>query len=316
MKIGQMPALSDSTRGMVYGLIAMLAFSQTLTATRIAVQHLDPVLIGLGRVLLAALPAALLLLWDGRPRPTREQLFSLTLVCFGVTLVFPLLSAWGMGRLPASHGAVLIALLPLSTAVAARFRTRERPSVEFWITALAGTSLVIGFALTQGAGSLQAGDVALLVAVMAGGLGYAEGGALARQMGGWRVICWALVLSAPFAFGAVAVFAEFPVAETPLSVWAAFAYVAMVSQFLGFFLWYQALAIGGVARVSQLQLLMPFFTLLGAWVLLGEVEALSLRYLLFAGMVVLLVALNRRAPIANAVNEDERSGSPLPETEK
>lgn len=316
MRISNMPALSDSIRGTVYGFIAMLAFSQTLTATRIAVLHLDPVLIGLGRVVLAALPAALLLLWDGRPRPTREQLCSLAMVSFGVTLVFPLLSAWGMERLPASHGAVLIALLPLSTAVAARFRTRERPSVEFWITALAGTLLVIGFALSQGAGSLRAGDIALLIAVLAGGLGYAEGGNLARQIGGWRVICWALVLSAPLALAAVLIFADFPVSGTPVSAWAALAYVAMISQFLGFFLWYQALAIGGVARVSQLQLMMPFFTLLGAWVLLGESQALSLHYLLFAAAVVSIVALNRRAPIADAANTDERFRSIIPSSEE
>ncbi len=284
-------------RGLLFGLIGMLAFSQTLPATRLAVLHLDPLLVGLGRVCLAALPALLLLRLFPGPAPSWFQWRRLGLVSLGVVLAFPLLSAWGMRGLPAAHGAILIALLPLATAVAARFRAGERPSPLFWVTALAGTALVAGFALGQGGGALQPGDLALLAAIVMGGIGYAEGGRLAAEMGGWRVICRALVLGAPVALILVLATASLPAAPVPASAWLALAYLALVSQLLGFFAWYQGLALGGVARISQLQLLMPFFALLGAAVLLGE-PMVAGDYL-FAAAVSVVILLNRRTAVVH-----------------
>lgn len=290
--------LGDSRRGLLYGLLGMLMFSQTLPMTRLAVTHLDPLLVGLGRVCLAALPALLLLRLFPAPALSGRQWRGIAVVAFGVVLAFPLLSAWGMQELPAAHGAILIALLPLATALAARFRTRERPSALFWLTALAGTLLVAGFALSRGGGALQGGDLLLLAAIVLGGIGYAEGGRIAAEIGGWRVICWALVLGSPVALLMILVAAPLPVEPVPWRAWVSLGYLALFSQLLGFFVWYQGLALGGVARVSQLQLLMPFFTLLGAAALLGEAME-PVDYLL-AGAVSVIVLINRKTAVARA----------------
>ncbi len=286
------------TRGLLLGFIGMLGFSQTLVATRIALTHLDPTLVGLGRVCVAALPAALFLVLYGSPRLNHRQWRSLAAVVLGVGLGFPLFSALSMRELSASAGSVLIAILPLVTAVVSRFISNERPSWGFWFTAFIGALLVASFALRQGDGQLPAGSISLLLAALLAGLGYAEGGRLAREIGGWRVICWGVVLAAPVALLIVVLFAELPTAAVPLSAYLSFAYVALISQLFGFFAWYQGLALAGISRVSQLQLLMPFLGLLGAALLLDE--PLSLEYFLFAGAVISIVSLSRHMKVGIA----------------
>src|SRR4051812_34605550 len=125
---GPAPARNRETAGMWFGLLGVLGFSLTLPATRNAVAYLDPTLVGLGRALVAALPAALLLWGTHQPRPTGAQWRSLVIVGAGVILGFPLLSAWAMGHLPAAHGAIILGLLPLATALAGTLRAGERPS--------------------------------------------------------------------------------------------------------------------------------------------------------------------------------------------
>jgi drug/metabolite transporter (DMT)-like permease len=285
----------DETLGLVYGFLGVAAFSLTLPATRLAVADLDPLVVALGRCVLAAIPAAALLLLARAPTPARADLKPLALVIAGVIVGFPVLTAVAMRDVPATHGAVVLGVLPLATALAAAIRGGERPSAGFWIAALAGSALVVAYALWQGAGSLHLADLALLGAVALGALGYAEGGRLARTMGAWQVICWALVLSLPLLVPPLAwAIAKHGVTASP-PAWAGFAYVALVSQFLGFFPWYKGLAIGGVARVGQLQLLQPFLTLVASWALLGE--RLTLPMLAFAAAVVATVAIGRRMPV-------------------
>lgn len=288
---------ATEVRGVLYGLLAVLAFSLTLPATRVAVSALDPVFVGLGRSVVAALIALLLLLLI-RPRfPTRPEWRGLVIVAAGVIVGFPLLTAWAMERVPAAHGAILLGVLPLATAAAGALRAGERPSVAFWITAMLGSILVVGFALLSGAGKPAPADFALLGAVLAAALGYAEGGRLAQTLGGWQVICWALILAAPFLVVPVLLFSPSQLAATsvPAGSWIAFAYVALVSQLFGFFLWYHALAVGGIARVSQMQLLQPFFTLFAAGLWFGE--RITSLMIVFVIAVVLVVAIGRKMPV-------------------
>jgi drug/metabolite transporter (DMT)-like permease len=63
-------------------------------------------------------------------------------------------------------------------------------------------------------------------------------------------------------------------------------------MFLGFFFWYEGLAIGGIARVSQVQLIQPFCTLIAASILLGD--SLTLMNIIFAVLVVSTVMLGKR----------------------
>ncbi|HET7077730.1 MAG TPA: DMT family transporter [Chloroflexia bacterium] len=300
------------TRGLAYGFLGVLAFSLTLPATRVAVAYFDPTAVGLGRALVAAGLAALLLLFTRQPWPSRAQWRSLVIVATGVILGFPLLSAWAMSRLPAAHGAVILGLLPLATALAGALRAGERPSRGFWVAGVAGSATVVAFAVSMGAGDIQPADLALFAAVLAAALGYAEGGRLARELGGWQVISWALVLAAPFI--AVPVFLALgnSAPAAPWTAWFSFGYVAVVSQFLGFFAWYRGLALGGVARVSQLQLLQPFLTLLASALLLGE--QITLLMVGAALLVLVTVALGRKAAIVRPAAPPPAAPAPLAET--
>lgn len=281
--------------GMALGLLGVVIFSLTLPMTRIVVQELHPLLNGLGRALVAAIPAAALLLWRREKWPTWQQIKGLSLVALGVILGFPVFSAWAMQTVPASHGALVNGLQPLCVAVYAAWLSHERPSKAFWACAALGSVLVLTYAMIMGAGQIQAGDLLMLAAIAVGGLGYAEGGRLAREMGGWQVICWALVLASPLLLGPVVYLALQHQGEVSSKTWWAFGYVSLFSQFIGFFAWYAGLALGGIARVSQVQLLQIFFTIAFSALFFGEqVEPITW---VFATGVILTVVLGRRTRV-------------------
>ncbi|MBQ5948112.1 DMT family transporter [Massilia sp. ST3] len=288
----------DETRGMLLGLAGVAIFSLTIPFTRMAVAELDPLFVALGRALGAAVLAAGWLCWKRVPRPSRAALWQLALVIVGCIVGFPLLTSLALRTLPASHGALLVGVLPLATALYAALRGYERPSQGFWVLALFGAGLVIAFALAQGGGALHLADLLVLAAVPMAAMGYAEGGRLARTMGGPEVICWALVLSVPVLLPMVLWLCAPQLAvldEVGPRAWTAFGYVTLGSTFTGFFFWYRGLALGGVARVGQVQLLQPFLSLLGAAMLLGE--ALTFTNCLFALAVVATVFAARRMQV-------------------
>ncbi len=283
------------TRGLMYGLLGVIGFSLTLPATKIAVSFFHPVFVGLGRALVAAVLAAMLLLIRRERFPNWAETKSLIIVSLGVIVGFPLLSAWAMERVPATHGAIVLALLPLATAGAATFFAGERPSRSFWLASVIGSMTVLAYAIYSGVGHLQLADLALAGAVVSAAIGYAEGGKLARTLGGWQVISWALLLAAPFLLYPVARELPADIWAAPTKVWLSFGYVSVISQFVGFFAWYRGLALGGVAKVSQTQYLQPFFTILASAVLVGE--SISLVSILAAVIVIAAVAKGKKAPV-------------------
>ena len=296
------PSADRQLRGFAFGLLAVLCFSITLPATRVAVASLDPFLVGLGRELVAACFAAPLLYFTRQPRPSPSQLRRLGVVVLGLVIGFPTLSAWAMQRVDSSHGAVVLGLLPLGTAVASFLRAHERPSIGFWCASAVGSFTVIAYSLAAGGGSFRSADWALLAAVVCTSFGYAEGGRLGREIGGWQVICWAVVLGAPLQIPAVAFLVwQHGLAATPAS-WAGFAYVSIVSAFLAFFAWYHGLAIGGVARVGQVQLLQPFFTMAFAAAFLGE--RFGLGAIIAATIVALSIFVGRKTKIVSRYSSE------------
>ncbi len=302
---------SDATLGALLGLIGVAVFSLTLPMTRLALQSFNPVTVSLGRSVIAAFVALPVLMLTRAPRPNRVQLRGLVVVSLGVIVGFPLFSAIAMQYVPASHGAVLNGVLPLMTAMWAAVLLGERPSRAFWLWAVLGSSLVIGFAAWRGLGG-DAGiaDAAMLVALVLCGLGYAEGGRLSQQLGGWQTICWALVISFPVlavAVGISLVVAP-PTAIVPVAI-LGMAYVSFGSMLLGFFAWYSGLALGGVARVGQLQLTQVFMTLAAAALFFGETVPPA--SWLFAVGVVGCVAAGRRATVAAPRREPTAGGALL-----
>ena len=242
----------------------------TLPATRVAVEQLEPSFVGVGRTVVAGVLAAVFLAASRQPRPTRDQVRRLWRVVAGVVIGFPLLTALALHSLPAAHSAVIIGLLPAATAVAAVLVGGERPTPAFWLASSAGLVAVLVFAAAQGAGVPSAADGLVLLAVAAAALGYAEGGKLGREIGGWQTICWALVLALPLTVPATALIVAQSTPAGDATTWSAFAYVSLVSQLLGFFAWYAALARGGTARIGQIQLSQPVMTLIWSALLLGE----------------------------------------------
>lgn len=276
----------------MFGFIGVVSFSLTLPATRLAVAGLDPVFVGLGRAVVAAILAAVVLAAHRAPWPGWALLPRLALVAGGVVVGFPLFSAWAMQSAPAAHGAVVIGLLPLATALAGAWIAHERPSRVFWLSATFGSAVVAGFALWHGGGAPHPADGLLVLAVASAAIGYAEGGRLARTLGSWQVICWALVLSAPLVAVPTAFAADGRLLTAPVSAWAGFAYVSVVSMFLGFFAWYRGLALGGIAAVGQVQLIQPFLTIFASAWLLGE--RIDTATILAAALVIAAIAVGRR----------------------
>jgi drug/metabolite transporter (DMT)-like permease len=290
--------LNSENIGLIYGFLGVFGFSLTLPATRAAVLDLDPLFVGLGRGLVAAILAAFTLWFTHQPIPSKQQFRSLLVVGLGVVLGFPVLSAWAMQQVPAAHGAVVLGLLPLATAIAGVLRAGDRPDVTFWIASIVGSATVVGFGIISGAGQLQPADLALFCSVIAAAFGYAEGGRLAKILGGWQVISWALVIVAPFeVLPTIFVVLKQELIASPIA-WLGFAYVSIFSQFIAFFAWYHGMAIGGVARVGQIQLFQPFLTLLASAFLLGEtVKPIAL---VTACLVVASVAAGKKASIKRA----------------
>lgn len=280
---------------MLLGTVGVAIFSLTLPFTRMAVAELDPVLVALGRAVVAAAGSAILLWWLGAPRPTSSQVRALLITALGVVVGFPVFTSLAMRYVPASHGAIVIGILPLATALFGALRFGERPSVGFWIAALVGSGLVVGFALWQGGGQFHMADLALFAAVIAAAMGYAEGARLSQTMGGQQVISWALVLSMPLLLPITLWLGWTHGISASPKAWIGFVYVSLFSMFIGFFFWYKGLALGGIARVGQVQLVQPFLTLIGAALILGE--ALDARNFLFAIAVIAVVAIGRRMGI-------------------
>lgn len=280
---------------MLLGFIGVAAFSLTLPVTRLVVEHFSPAFIGFGRAFVAGTAALAYVLVTRTPVPSRRYLPGLMVVAGGVVFGFPLLSAWAMVYVPASHGAVMLGILPLATALAGALIARERPSVGFWVVGATGTAAVLVFALLRSAGEIHLADLALLGAVAAAAIGYAEGGRLSRSLGGWPVICWSLIFSLPLlAIPAAVEFLRLDF-SAPASTWIGFLYLSLVSQFLGFLFWYRGLALGGIARVSQVQLLQIFLTLFASALLLNEV--VDATTIAFAVFVVGTVAVSRKMPV-------------------
>ena len=291
-----MTALSRENQGLLLGLLGVTMLSVTLPATRLAVAELDPLLVGLARAVIPAIPAGILLLILRQPRPTRAEIGSLLIASTGIVFGFPILMTMAMETLPSAHGAVVIGIMPLATAAVGAIVSGDRPSAGFWLCGIAGSAAVVIYALIDGAGELAWADLLLVVAILTASLGYAVGGQAAKRLGGWQTICWIMVLALPLSAALVPVIGpELPTGPVSNDAWFGLLYVVFGSQFLSFFAWYRGLALGGVTRVSQLLLLQPCITLVFAAWIAGEV--LGWLEIGFTVLIVAIVAVGRRMPI-------------------
>ncbi|MEM5426671.1 MULTISPECIES: DMT family transporter [Paraburkholderia] len=262
--------LDSTTDGWLCGLAGVLIFSGSLPATRLAVLGFAPVFLTSVRATIAGMISVLLLLALRAARPARAEVWPLVIVALGVVVGFPLLTALALQHVSSAHAIVFVGLLPLATAVFGVLRAGERPQPAFWIFSAAGSAAVVAFALRHGIDASPLGDALMLGAIIVCGLGYAEGARLSRRLGGWQVICWALVISLPVMAPLAWWLRPASFAAVGAASWWGLAYVSLFSMLIGFVFWYRGLALGGIAGVGQLQLLQPFFGFVLAALLLHE----------------------------------------------
>jgi len=291
---------NKEVRGLWLGLLGVTIFALTLPMTRLAVgtpesPQMSGVFIALGRAVVAAALSAVFLLATRAPWPKREEWMPLVLTSAGVVFGFPLLTSIAMRHVQAVHASVIVGVLPLATAAVGALLHRQRPSPAFWVCAVAGSALVVAFAMLKagGTGGLHLADLLLLGAMVCAAVGYGYGARLSQRMRAEHVICWALVMALPLTLP-LSVLSR-PQAALPASAWWGFAYVAVFSMWIGFFAWYRGLALGGTVRVSQVQLVQPFLSMLFAVPLLGErLDAMTLA---FALAVIATVFIGKKMPV-------------------
>lgn len=299
-------ALSPQTRGMFLGLLAMVLFGLTLPMTRVAIgssdtPQLSPWFVTFGRAVVAAVLSIAMLLFTRSPWPKRAQWRPLVVAALGNAIGYPLLLAFALRSVTASHAAVITALLPLATAVVAAWTYRQRANFGFWACAALGTLLVIAYSLLR---SSQAhlgfrpewADVLLVAAVLVASVGYVQGALITPDLGAERVICWVMVISLPLTIPGALL--SWPTRAVSAAAWIGFAYLGLFSMWIAFFAWYRGLALGGAVRVSQVQLLQPFFAMLFSIPILGErLDALTIG---FGIAVVFTVYLGKRIPASTS----------------
>ncbi|MEG2040218.1 MAG: DMT family transporter [Hafnia sp.] len=284
----------SSVSGWVNGLLGVVIFSGSLPATRVAVLDMDPFFLTFIRASIAGILAVMLIFGFREKRPHASNLIPLVIVALGVVIGFPLLTAMALQHVTSAHSIVFLGLLPLTTATFGVLRGGERPKLAFWIFSVIGSLLVMGFALSQGASVSLTGDLLMLSAVIACGLGYAEGAKLTRVLGGWQVISWALIISLPFMLIASLLTMPATFSGIGTSAWVSLGYVSIFSMLIGFIFWYKGLAIGGIAAVGQLQLLQPFFGLGLSATLLHETVS-PLMVLITLGVILCVIGSRKFA---------------------
>jgi drug/metabolite transporter (DMT)-like permease len=288
-----MPAHSQREQlGLLLGFVGMAIFGGTLPATRLAVSAIDPIALTAIRAAIAGVCSLALLIALRRPLPPRALWPQLVIAMLCVAVLFPLFMAFGMQTVDASHGGVVLGVLPIATALMAVMITHERPRPLFWIASLAGAALVIAFALRQGGGAMSGGDLLLFAAVAVSAIGYAFSGRLTSSMPGWEVISWVLIIALPISIPASLLTMPADIAQIPAKPLLGLFYVALFSQWIGFFAWNAGMAMGGIARVSQVQLLQPFVTFGLAALFNGE--TITWQTVAFAAAVVATVAISTR----------------------
>lgn len=266
--------------------------------TKIALRSFTPIFAATGRAAAASALAVTVLVCTRSRRPTRTEWQGLIFVAAGIVIGFPMLTAFALRHTESSHGSVVNGLLPLATAGMAYLRVGERPSLKYWACSALGFGAVVAYVVHTSGASVHQADVLLVLAVFGAAVGYTEGAILTRELGGWQVICWALLLAAPLTWTLAIIDATQHPLRASTGQWLAFTYTACGSMFLGFFVWYRGLARAGIAKAGQLQLAQPALSILWGWPLLGE--QLTIAAMITIVVVFLSVAIGRNAVVLRA----------------
>jgi drug/metabolite transporter (DMT)-like permease len=265
--------------GLVWAFVGVLIFSFSVPMTKVAVGGFSPYLTAMGRAVIAGVLAVVVLVVRRVPFPDRSVRTPLVFTMVGAVFGWPILLALALERTTSAHVAVIASFMPLTTALFAVLRTHERVSAQFWYAAASGTAALVLFAVTQGgaAGGDLVADLLVVAAVLASSWCYVEGAAVSRVMPGWQVISWVVALALPITLPAsVVLWVRTSASYDPTAMqWACLVGIGVFSMYLGFFAWYQGLALAGTAYGSQVQQLQALLTLLWSALLLGETVSVA-----------------------------------------
>ncbi|MDB0048438.1 DMT family transporter [Pseudomonadota bacterium] len=287
--------LSIETKGMLIGFVGISIFSLTLPFTQMAVNEMSPFFVAFARASIAGICALILLIFTKSKFPNKIQIRRLIIIVIGVIYGFPIFTSIAMKTLPSSHSGIVLGILPLAMSLFAAIKYKEKPSSSFWMISIFGTFIVISYTFIDNNGSLMIEDLWLLFAILFAAIGYSEGGTLAKEMGSIGVISWALVISLPINLFASYLFYEINYTSISFQAIISLTYVGLFSMFIGFFFWYKGIAIGGISRVGQVQLIQPFLTIVGAYFLTNE--KITTLNILFAFMVLIVIIIGRKTKI-------------------
>jgi drug/metabolite transporter (DMT)-like permease len=294
--------LNNENKGFIFGFFGILIFSLTPPATKIALgfdnNALSPEFITFGRSALAGILSLMYLFFFKKKIPNIKYIFNILIIAISLTFGFPLFLSLGLIHSTSTHAAVILTLMPLLTAVFASFYFKQKASLGFWICSIIGCIVVVIYTLVRGRTDdgvieLSYADILFFISVIAGAIGYIFGAKLTKIMGSVDVISWALTFALPFHL--VLAIYYFPTKEIPMISWLGFLYVALFSQWIGFFAWYKGLDIGGPVRVSQIQLLMPFLTFIFSIILLKE--TLDSFTIFFSIAVIIIIYISKKTNI-------------------
>lgn len=282
----------------VLGIIGIAIFGGTLPVTKLALNDFDPWFLTFFRAFIASVCAIIFLMATSRKFAHSRNP---TIFISGVLLIFgfPGFLALGLQTVPASHAGVIIGFLPLATAVIATLIAGEKQSALFWVFSILGAFIVACFAMLKETVEIttshlhfEVGDIWLFLAALCAAVGYVLAGKISRNMPGWEMICRALMLNFPIiSLGSYLLF-EPHFLDASSSGVISLIYLGLGSMFLGFFAWNTALAMGGIGKIGQIQLLQTFVTLLVAWILLGE--KIDLITLATAALITGLIFVSRK----------------------
>lgn len=275
------------------GLLAVVIFSLTAPLTFLALEAFTPAFIACMRAVIAGLASIAMVWWFKWPLPKAKDLLWLLVGGAGIALLFPFALSQSLLHWQASEIGIVLAGLPLVTALVAVGLFKEKTTKQFWMSTWAGTLLLVLFAYSQSNGVLHS---SLFLMLLAAGVGYAIGGHVAKRLGGFQTICWMMVLYFPVALFGVG-FNAMDNAQgftfDNITAVLALIYLAVMSQWIGFHFWYGSMAKIGIAHTAQLQMLQPFFTLIFAVLLLGA--SLTITQMVFACLVTGSVWLVRKS---------------------
>ncbi|NCW71258.1 MAG: DMT family transporter [Proteobacteria bacterium] len=245
-------SLSNENKGFIFGFVGIIIFSITPVATKIALGYnnsqLSAEFITFGRSALAGNLALLYLFFFRKKIPKLKYLFNFSIIAFCLSVVFPLTLSFGLIYSTSIHAGVILAFLPLATAIFASFYFKQKASKSFWLCAFFGSIIVVIYILLHNENSNTTFEIS-----------------------------------------------HYDI-EINIISWIGFLYVAIFSQWIGFFAWYKGLDLGGAVRVSQIQLLMPFFTFAFSIYILGE--TLDFLTIIFSVAIILLIYLSRKTAVS------------------